>query len=390
MQRCRVVGEIRRCMISVSKHGIGCGCVHLAEVRQEADEVAALLGGHRRGKPLGHERPGLAPLVDVRLCDLDRLAGRGVSEREFGIRLGDFIALDHLPFDRAHDRGRETLLDLARGIENRLDKLVGWDALTGRREVRSNRSTLRPHLVAGEARKLGGREDLCPPLRIAVGFGVGEEAGDQLRIVPLGLGDLQGAGFWLRSRGLPVELWDEPIESVQVVLESLLRIIVRMAEYSDRPLVAAVADRLEELQIERTLPQWKDLLAESLAVGDHAVQVQANEMRQHLREDFGEAVEVRVAVVEVVNHAHVLNTLGLQRCDDLDLVLGFAKPSPVVVEGEGASDRLGLVGERFQLVHGTVHAPGLLVAGGLVAAEVQQHPQLRLGVGAFEDIQDQP
>ena len=51
----------------------------------------------------------------------------------------------------------------------------------------------------------------------------------------------------------------------------------------------------------------------SVAARVHAVEVQGHEIRHHLGQQRGEAVEVVVAVVQVVDHADVGDALAFSR-----------------------------------------------------------------------------
>ncbi len=108
-------------------------------------------------------------------------------------------------------------------------------------------------------------------------------------------------------------------------------------------------------------------------------------MRLHLVEQGGEAIEMLVAVVQVVNDADVGE---IQFADDRELVLRFAEPAAVVVERDAAAD-LGRGGgdasdpRRFRL-----HAITLLLfRSGRPATS--RDPQLRLDVVPLQHIQDQ-
>ena len=122
-----------------------------------------------------------------------------------------------------------------------------------------------------------------------------------------------GARLGLAAGGLAVELGDEPVEAVEVVLEPLLGVVLGVAEDADRAAVAAVADRLEQVEVERPLAQRQDLPADLVAAAVHAVEVQAQQVGHHLLEQRREAVEVVVAVVEVVDDPDVRDPLPFSR-----------------------------------------------------------------------------
>ena len=87
---------------------------------------------------------------------------------------------------------------------------------------------------------------------------------------------------------------------------------MRVAEDADRPAIAAVADDPQQLEVARALAQRQDLPPDPVAARVHAVEVHRHEVRLHLREQCGEAVEVVVAVVQVVDHADVGDALRLR------------------------------------------------------------------------------
>ena len=86
------------------------------------------------------------------------------------------------------------------------------------------------------------------------------------------------------------------------------------------------------------------------------------QVRHHLGEQRGEAVEVVVAVVQVVDDADVGDALRLEPLDDRDLVLRLAEPAAVVVKGQRAADLAGLLGQRAELGRGRLDPPLLLGA----------------------------
>ena len=98
----------------------------------------------------------------------------------------------------------------------------------------------------------------------------------------------------------------EPIESVQVVLESLFGVVAGMAENADGTVVVAVGDDFEELPIQFTLTEREDFYAFFIAVSRHSIQIESEQVGLHFGEQVGEAIEVFVAVMQVVHDADVL------------------------------------------------------------------------------------
>ena len=66
-------------------------------------------------------------------------------------------------------------------------------------------------------------------------------------------------------------------------------------------------------------------------------------MRQHLRQQLGEPIEVLVPVVQVIDEADIRQ---LQLLDDRELILRLAEPAAVVVEGDRAADLGRFFGDR--------------------------------------------
>ncbi len=72
------------------------------------------------------------------------------------------------------------------------------------------------------------------------------------------------------------------------------------------PLAQMVRSKLE---VEGPLPQRQDLAAVAVALFFHPVQADGAQIRQHLVEQRTEAVEMFVAVMQVVDDPDVVNSL---------------------------------------------------------------------------------
>src|ERR1051325_2086209 len=68
-------------------------------------------------------------------------------------------------------------------------------------------------------------------------------------------------------------------------------------------------------------------------------------MRFHLRERCGESFDLIVAVMKIVNDAHVWRLEGF---DDRELIFRFTKPTAMIVKADFATDRGGGVGDGPQ------------------------------------------
>ena len=55
-----------------------------------------------------------------------------------------------------------------------------------------------------------------------------------------------GSGRWLRTGGLAVELRNDPVEAVEVVLQTLFDVVLSMANDADRAGVAGVANHFRQ------------------------------------------------------------------------------------------------------------------------------------------------
>ena len=120
------------------------------------------------------------------------------------------------------------------------------------------------------------------------------------------------------------------------------------------------------------------MAADPVAADVHSVDVQGHQVRDHRLQERREAIEVVVAVVEVVDQADVVDPVLLQALDDGDLVLGLAEPAAVVVEGNRAADLASFLGEQLQAGDGRRDPTSLLLARGLVVAQAKQDPELGL------------
>src|SRR5436190_13200887 len=92
-------------------------------------------------------------------------------------------------------------------------------------------------------------------------------------------GSLPGAVGRARAGLLAVELREEPLQPVEVVREALRGVVLRVAEDANRPGVAAVADRLEQLHVEFAGPERHDLLAGLVAALHAPVEVHCEQVR---------------------------------------------------------------------------------------------------------------
>ncbi len=120
----------------------------------------------------------------------------------------------------------------------------------------------------------------------------------------------------------------------------------------------------------------------------HPVHVQASQVGHDLGQQGGEAVEMVVAVVQVVNDSNVGDALSFEPVDDGELVFRLAEPAPVVIEGQRAPDLSGLLGEWTELCRRRGDPALLLRAGDLVGAQVEQHPEVGLLAAPLQEVEN--
>src|SRR5437868_499258 len=99
-----------------------------------------------------------------------------------------------------------------------------------------------------------------------------------------------------------------------------------MIENANWTAPAAALDNLQQLQVKFTLPEDNDFVSALFSVGDHPVEIDRKQVRFHLLKQLRESRQMIMAVVLVVDHANVFDSLLLQFLDNCELVFGFAKP----------------------------------------------------------------
>src|SRR5688572_10516559 len=83
-----------------------------------------------------------------------------------------------------------------------------------------------------------------------------------------------------------------------------------------------------------------------------------------------------MAMVLVVNDAHISDARRCQGLDDGDLVVGLAKPAPVVIEADFRTDLRGFFGNRLDSFRLLAHAR-LLFYVSLRGVAAACYPKLR-------------
>ena len=121
----------------------------------------------------------------------------------------------------------------------------------------------------------------------------------------------------------------QPIQAIEVIEQSGFGVVLRVPEDANWTVIAAIANRAQLFQVELALPQRENLLPLLVAIANHAVEVHAQQVRQHLLHQCRETVDLVVSVMQVVNDADVRK---FQLVDNRQLILGFAKPTAMVVQ----------------------------------------------------------
>ena len=148
-----------------------------------------------------------------------------------------------------------------------------------------------------------------------------------------------------------------------------------MAENANRPVPPALLDDAQHGEFLVALRQGQDQLPLLVAVGNHAVDVQAKEVGLHVVERPGKVTNVVVAVVEVVNDPDVCGVVVLAEVfTNRHKVLRFTAPAAVIVQPEPAPGPACPLDDRQQLRR---RLADLLVAGRRFRAGRSQ-PDLRM------------
>ena len=177
--------------------------------------------------------------------------------------------------------------------------------------------------------------------------------------------------------GMAGLLREQPVEAVEVVLQSALGIFVGVIEDANRPAPAAVANDGEKFWVEFALSERDNLLIQPFAIAHRAVEVQRDEIRLHLREQLAKARHVLVTVMLVIDDADVGHAAGAQLLDDGDLILRLAEPAAVIVEGDAAIDSRRGVCDGAEAFHLGGNACSLFI-GRLGRIAAAGHPKLHL------------
>ena len=169
-------------------------------------------------------------------------------------------------------------------------------------------------------------------------------------------------------------------ESVEVIQQTALRVLHGMVKDTDGPGVSAASHLLQYLEVFRPDADGQDLAAFRVAADIHAVEIQAEQMRQHELKDFVQPRQMPVPVMKIIDDADIGDgVVLLQVFTDRDHVLGLARPASMIIKGDLAADLRGL-GDHGQQPFGRILHLGFLRVP-LVAGH---HPDLRMQLVLLE------
>ncbi len=181
-------------------------------------------------------------------------------------------------------------------------------------------------------------------------------------------------------RGGFTEGGQEFAESVEIEGEALFSIeFGAVAEDSDGAAVAAAFQRLQHGEFAVAIADGEDFRAHF-----HAVDIDGEQVGEHLFEECGELIDLLMGVVEIVDDADVGH---VDAADDGDLIFGFAEPASVVVKADFRVEGLGLAGESGDGFRGGFDFL-FLGEGGEFLGGVEHGPEFGFELAALEEIED--
>jgi len=135
---------------------------------------------------------------------------------------------------------------------------------------------------------------------------------------------------------------------MEIIQQSPFGVFAGVIEDADGTAVAAGTHDAQNLHVLGADTEREDLAALRFTVDVHAIEIEAEQVRQHAWQHSGKAVKMAVAVVQVVNDADVLNPLPLQCFGDRDGVLWLAAPAAVIVDAHLAAEGRGSLTDDFE------------------------------------------
>ena len=242
VKRRAVVGERRRGVGVREQQASADAVAGLAQVDQEADQVAALVRRHRGGQALGHQRSASSHAPRCRPSAIRTVRPwRGRGDVSSVAVSACVVALDDLAVGGGDGDGLVSLLDLAAGPEDRLDDLLGLDAAP---TVDRSGPTVPPWPpTRGTIRQanFGDAKTSAPRVGVAVSAGVGAtrfgdaSTGSPAHAALRGRGGTGVRGVGLGPAGLPSSCGTSQSRPSRLSLEPLLGVVLGVAEDADRP-----------------------------------------------------------------------------------------------------------------------------------------------------------
>ena len=184
----------------------------------------------------------------------------------------------------------------------------------------------------------------------------------------------------LHSRRGIVQLRNEPLEPIEVIQQTAFGVLHGVIKNTDHAGITAGPDLTQDLEILGASADGQDLATLGIAADVHAIQVHAQEMRQHELQRFVQPVKVPVSVMKVVDDADVGDgVVLLQVLAGGHHVLRFATPATMVINRELTPNLRSLGDGRQEALCGALDLGFLSLpfAAG-------NHPDLRVQLILFE------
>src|SRR5688572_15690469 len=149
---------------------------------------------------------------------------------------------------------------------------------------------------------------------------------------------------------------------------------------------AAVADHFQHSRFLVTFADVQDFLPALVAVFDHAIEIDAQQIRLYAAEHFREARYVGMAMMKIVDDADIRDAIALQSLNDLNLVVGFSEPAAMVVKADLAAQARRRLRDWAHARGFSVHAGALFYDRVLGRRTRARHPKLRSDSMPLDDF----
>lgn len=177
----------------------------------------------------------------------------------------------------------------------------------------------------------------------------------------------------------------EFFEALKISKQCLLGIrAIKVTKDSHRAAPAALRDEIEHLFFLVAGADGQNLFPLLIAIFEHAVDVQGEQVGLHFLEKGREAGDLVVAVMEIVDDTDVG---GFEGIDQGELIFRITKPAAMIVERDFASDGLGGIDNGTEA--GDFSGDVLFLFLGRFGGRAAAHdPELGFEIVAFEDVED--